>query len=73
MSIKSRYRELSKENIAWYVESCRFNIQDEVGMLKIESVKDTYLYALKTKDNFKRKSQVNYKGKEKLDNSTQAK
>ena len=51
----------------------RFNIQDEGCMMKIESTKEAYQYALKEEDNLKRKSQSNTKGKEKLDNSAQAK
>ena len=43
------HRELSKENVARYINSLRFNIQDEIGMLKIDSLKDTYQYALKEK------------------------
>ena len=42
-------------------------------MLKIEFVEDAYQYALKVEDKLKRKSQVNSKGNEKLDNSAQAK
>ena len=38
-------------------------------MMKIESVEEAYQYALKVEDKLKRKSQVNSKGKEKLDNS----
>ena len=67
------HRELSKEKVARYANGLRFNIQDEVGILKIESVKDAYQHALKVEDKLKRKSQVNSKGKEKLDNLTQAK
>ena len=42
-------------------------------MLKIESIEDAYQYALKVEDKLKRKSQTNYKVKEKMDNSRQAK
>ena len=51
----------------------RFNIQDEVGMLKIEFFEDAYLYTLKVEDKLKRKNQKNTKGKEKLDCLTQDK
>ena len=47
--------------------------QDEVGMLKIESIEDAYQYALKVEDKLKRKIQTNSKGKEKLNSSTLAK
>ena len=73
LTIRSRHRELSKEKIARYVNSLRFNIQDEVGMMKIESIEEAYQYALKAEDKLKRESQSNTKGKEKLDNLAQAK
>ena len=70
LTIRFRHRELSKEKVAWYVNGLRFNIHDEVCMLKIDYVKDAYQYALKAEDKLKRKSPVDSKGKEKLDNST---
>ena len=73
LTIQSRHRELSKEKVAQYVNVLRFNIQDEIGVLKIESIEDAYQYALKAEDKLKRKIQVNTKGKEKLHNSVQAK
>ena len=73
LTIRFGHRELSKEKVAWYVNGLRFNIKDEVGMMKIESIEESYQYALKEEDKLKRKSQVNTKGKEKLDNSAQAK
>ena len=73
LTIRSRHRELSKEEVAQYVNGLRFNIQNEVGMLKIEFVEDAYQYALKVEDKLKRKSQTNSKGNEKLDNLAQAK
>ena len=57
MTIQSGHRELSKEKVAWYINGLRFNIQDEVGMLKIDSVEDAYQYALKAEDKLKRRNQ----------------
>ena len=51
----------------------RFNIQDEVGMLKIDLIETNYQYSLKEKDNLKSKSQGNLWGKEKQDHLAQAK
>ena len=73
LTIWSRHRELTKEKVARYINGLRFNIQDEIGMLKIDSVEDAYQYALKEVDKLKRKSQGNSKGKEKQDSSTKAK
>ena len=55
MTIRSGHRELPKEKIAWYVNGLRFNIQDEVSMMKIKFVEEAYQYALKAKDKLKRK------------------
>ena len=57
LTIWSGHRELSKEKVARYANGLRFNIQDDVGMLKIDSVDDAYWYALKGEDKLKRKSQ----------------
>ena len=73
LTIRSGHREFSKEKVAWYVNGLRSNIQDKVGMMKIEPVEEAYQYALKEEDKLKRKGQVNTKGKEKLDNLAQAK
>ena len=59
LTIRTRHTKLSKEKVAWYVNGLRFNIQDEVGMLKIDSVEDAYQYVLKAEDKLKRKSQGN--------------
>ena len=73
LTIRYRHRDFSKEKIAQYVNGLRFNIQDEVGMFKIESIENSYQYALKVEDKLKRKIQTNSKGKGKLDNLAQAK
>ena len=57
LTIHSRHRELSKEKVARYINGLRFNIQDEVGMLKISSIEDAYQYALSAKEKLKRKNQ----------------
>ena len=73
MTLHSRHRELSKENVARYINHLRFNIQDEVGMLKISSIEDANQYAFSTKENLKRKNQGSSWGKEKWDYSAKAK
>ena len=73
LTIQSRHREFAKEKVVWYINGLRFNIQDEVGMLNISSIKDVYQYALKVEDKLKRKIQGNSRGKEKQDSLTQVK
>lgn len=73
LTIPSAHRELSKETLTQYINSLRFNIQDEVGMLNISSFEDAYQNVLKVQDKLKRKSQGNDRGKEKLDSLAQAK
>ena len=50
LNIWFRHRELSKENVTQYINGLRFNIQDEIGMMKINLVEEDYQYALKIKD-----------------------
>ena len=73
LTIWSRYRGLSKEKEAQYINGLRFNIQDEVGMLNISSVEDAYQYALREEEKLKRKNQGSSQGKEKQDSLAQAK
>ena len=42
LTIQFGHRELSKENVARYINGLRFNIQYEIGMLNIASVEDSY-------------------------------
>lgn len=55
LTIRPRHRELSKEKVARYINVLRFNIQDEIGMLKIDLVEDAYQYTLKAEDKLKRR------------------
>ena len=65
LTIRSGHRELSKEKVAQYINSLRFNIQNEVGMLNMSSVDDAYQYALIEEHKLKRKIQGIARGKEK--------
>ena len=42
LTIRFGHRELSKEKVTQYVNGLRFNVQDEVGMWKIESIEEVY-------------------------------
>ena len=57
LTIHFGHRELSKEKEARYINGLKFNIQDEVGMPKIDLVEDAYKYALKVEEKLKRKNQ----------------
>lgn len=54
MTIWSGHRKFSKEKVARYINGLRFNIQDEIGLMKIEYIEDTYQYALREEENLKR-------------------
>lgn len=47
MQNKYEHHESSKEKVAKYANVLKFNVQDELSMLKLSSVKDAYQYALK--------------------------
>ena len=59
--------------MAWSINGLRFNIQNEVGMLKTDSIEHAYQYALKEEDKLKRGNQGSSRGKEKQDHSTKDK
>lgn len=59
LTIRSGHRELGKEKVARYVNGLKFNIQDDLGMLKIDYVEDAYQYALKVEDKLKRRQHSN--------------
>ena len=67
LTIWSSHRGIYKEQVSRYITYLRFNILDDVGMLKIDSVDNGYQYALNTKDNLKKKNQGSSQGKEKQD------
>ena len=45
--------------MAIYINDLRFNIQDEIGMVKIDSVQDAYQYCLRAEEKLKRRRQGN--------------
>ena len=55
LTIQFRYRELPKEKVARYINGLRINIQDEIGMLNIPLVEDSYQYSLREEEKLKRK------------------
>ena len=73
LNIWSKYSQLWKEKVSFYINGLRFNIQDEVGMLNISSVEDSYQYALREEEKLNMKNQGSSWGKEKQDSSTQDK
>lgn len=62
--IRSGNREMDREKVVRYINRLAFNIQDEMSMLRVSTVGEAYQYALKAKENM-RKRQPN-RGKEKF-------
>lgn len=50
LNIRSRHVDDEVEQVAGYLNVLQMSIQDELNMVKLESVEEAYQYALKTKE-----------------------
>lgn len=64
MMIRSKHQEMDREKVDRYINGLGFNIQDEMSMLKISTVEESYQYSLKAEDIVKRRQQNNPRGRE---------
>jgi hypothetical protein len=55
LNIKAGHRENSEEKTTRYINGPRYEIQDEIIMMKIITVEDAYQMALKAKEKLVRK------------------
>ena len=55
VNIRSSHIEDTPEKVARYVNSLRFDIQDELSFLSLRSVEEAYQIALKAKEKLMRK------------------
>ena len=55
IQIRSGHHESSKKKVARYVDGLKFNVQDELNMLKLSLVEDAQWYALKVGEKLGRK------------------
>ena len=50
LDIRSRHVDDDVEKIARYINGLRYEIQDEISFVKLESVEEAYQYALKAEE-----------------------
>ena len=55
MNIRSVHIEDTPEKVARYVNSLRFDIQDELSLLSLRSIEETYQIAMKAEEKLMRK------------------
>ena len=55
LNISAGHRESDDEKVARYLNHLRYDIQDELSMLTIQTVEDAYQLALKAEEKLNRK------------------
>jgi hypothetical protein len=55
LNIRTGQRERDEEKISRYINGLRYEIQDELSMMSISTVKDAYQFVLKAEENLARK------------------
>jgi uncharacterized protein YjbK len=47
MNIKTGQREIDEEKVAIYINSLRYEVQEELSMMSVRIVEDSYQFSLK--------------------------
>jgi hypothetical protein len=55
LNIRAGHRESDDEKVARYINGLRYEIQDDINMVKITNVEDSYQISLKAEDKLARK------------------
>ena len=55
INIKAGHRESDDEKVARYMNGLRYDIQDEMSMMSLQNVEDTYQMDLKDEEKLSRK------------------
>jgi hypothetical protein len=55
LNIRSGHRESDDEKVSKYMNGLRYNIQDEMSMMTIQTVEDAYQISLKDEEKLSRK------------------
>jgi hypothetical protein len=55
INIRAGHRESDDEKVARYMNGLRYDIQDEMSMITLRTVEDSYQMALKVEENLSRK------------------
>ena len=63
LDIRSRHVDYDVEKIERYINGLRSRVQDEISFLKLESVEESYQYALKVEEILTKKHEQRQKGR----------
>jgi hypothetical protein len=63
LNIRTRQSERDEEKVSRYINSLRYEIQDELSMMSVETVEDAYQFALKAEEKLARKQSQQGRGK----------
>ena len=63
LNIRAGHRESDEEKVARYLNGLRYDIQDELSMVTIQTVEDAYQMALKDEEKLSRKKGQRGRGK----------
>jgi uncharacterized protein YjbK len=55
LNIRAGQRERDEENVSRYINSLRYEIQDEINMMTVRIVEDSYKITLKAEEKLARK------------------
>jgi hypothetical protein len=64
LNIRAGHRENDEEKVARYINGLRYEIQDEISMMTMRTVEDSYQVALKAEEKLARKQSQRNKRKE---------
>jgi hypothetical protein len=63
LNIRAGHRESDDEKVARYMNGLRYDIQDEMSMVTIQTVEDSYQMALKAEEKLSRKQSHRGRGR----------
>jgi hypothetical protein len=68
MNIKIGQREKDEEKVVRYINGLRYEIQDEISMMSVRTVEDSYQFALKAEEKLARKQNQRSRGRSPVPN-----
>ena len=63
MNIKAGQRERDEEKVVRYINGPRYEIQDEINMMSVRTIEDSYQFMLKEEENLAMKQSHRGRGK----------
>jgi uncharacterized protein YjbK len=63
LNIRAGHKENDEEKVSRYINGLRYEIQDEISMMKMRTVEDAYQVALKEEEKIGKKEESKEQGK----------